>query len=967
MLRLLPLLLTTLLVSPLFTQTDSLGIEDVLDVPVASWSDTLRPQLRNLSSEGRVQWLENLILASKAKFGKVSAQHEKALDLIKGSYMATQRYPQTLGTLNELLEIREQLYGEKSQEYADTYRFFGLFYRDTEDPDLAQYYYQEHEQRIRELFGEESTEYINSLVGMAQYYQLVGELEKLESTMSRAVELYEKVGTPKKGFYANLLQNMGIVYHDLNFLDKAEEYYRRAIDTLKAYEIENYTYHYSSHLLGNIALSRGQIEEAEKWYDEEMRVKEQTMGSENLNVQLSRLSNQVTLFMVQERYAEAEPLMLEEVALTEKYYSTRQHSYYANAIVDAARLYQYLGDTRQATDYYTEALDIYYNTVGRFHHFTNNCHAQLAALRMEQGDIAAAEDLLQRIIDYYNVRVENIYPTLSERERLDFARNLEQDVSLLYTFATTQEASRDFILAAADFNLFTKGLILENTLDAKMSAATGKDEELKALYKEWKKTQKTIADNLIVSTTEVAALQTVTDSLRQRANDLEKQLAQRSFTFAAQQQERISNTDIQQKLDDKTAALDLLSFRHYGDKGMTDSTLYYAILTRSDRKTPKLVQLTNSKELERMLGVSSARYAQYPQIGHALYQKVWQPLEPELEGITTICISPSGLLHQVSFAALSTNLQTGTLLADTYEFAYFGNLKEIVKKEEKQGIDRSIALFGGAQFDLDSTNMIAIARQRANQEQILVPSPFDDETNLLVYADTGTRSFSEDSTRYALEFNYLPGTKQEVGYVGKKFRSANWETDVFTDEEALEDNVKSLSGPGAPGIIHIATHGYFFAEPSEEQTAQMTLRERVATAANPLLRSGLALTGVNHAWLGGRPIEGLDDGILTAYEISLLDFFSTDLVVLSACETGKGDILSGEGVFGLQRAFKSAGVKNLIISLWKVPDAQTTELMQTFYDYYLGGDAIRLAFRKAQEQMRQKYAPYYWAGFILVE
>jgi len=967
MLRLLPLLFTILLTSPLFAQSDSLEVEELLTIPVESWSDTLRSQLNNLSSEGRVHWLQELVSASKDEFGKVSPQHEKALDFIKGSYMATQRFPQTLGVLNELLEIREQLYGENSPEYANTFHYFGLFYRDTEDPDLAQYYYQEHERRIKELFGEESTEYINSLIGMAQYYQLVGELEKLESTMSKAVELYEKVGAPKKGFYANLLQNMGIVYHDLNFLDKAEEYYLRAIDTLKAHGIENYTYHYSSHLLGNIALAKGQIEEAEKWYAEEMRVKENTMGAENLNVQLSRLSNQVTLLMMQDRYAEAEPLMLEEVALTEKFYGTKQHSYYANAVVDAARMYRYLGKTAKADAYYSEALDIYYNTVGRFHNFTNNCHAQLAALKMEQGDLAATEQLLQRILDYYNVRVENIYPTLSERERLDFARNLEQDISLIYTFTTTQEASSDFVIAAANFNLFTKGLILENTLDAKMSAATGDNPELKALYQEWKKTKEAVSNNLIAPAEKMAALQSETDSLLQRANDLEKQLAQNSFAFATQQQERISVQDIQQQLPAETAAVDLLSFRYYGDKGMTDSILYYAFVNRPEATQPKLVPLTDEKKLERILGISSARYAQYPQIGYDLYQKIWQPLESELVGIENIYISPSGLLHQVSFAALRTSLDEETLLADKYEFAYFGNLKELAQKQEQQSIERSIALFGGAQFDLDSTSMVAIARQRAAQEQILIPSPFEDEVELLVYTDADTRSLSEDSTRYALEFNYLPGTKQEVEYVSKKFQTADWNVNVFTSEEALEDNVKAMSGPGAPGILHIATHGYFFAAPSEEQTEQMTLRERVATAANPLLRSGLAFSGVNHAWLGGRPIEGLEDGILTAYEISLLDFFPTKLVVLSACETGKGDILSGEGVFGLQRAFKSAGVENLIISLWKVPDAQTTELMQTFYDNYLSGDTIRVAFRKAQQQMRQQYAPYYWAGFILVE
>lgn len=134
-----------------------------------------------------------------------------------------------------------------------------------------------------------------------------------------------------------------------------------------------------------------------------------------------------------------------------------------------------------------------------------------------------------------------------------------------------------------------------------------------------------------------------------------------------------------------------------------------------------------------------------------------------------------------------------------------------------------------------------------------------------------------------------------------------------------------------------------------------------------MFRSGLALAGANHAWKGKAAIPGKEDGILTAYEISQMDLSNTDLVVLSACETALGDLQGNEGVIGLQRAFKMAGVKQLILSLWKVPDKETVELMTLFYKNWTRGQPTREALRSAQLEMRKKYSPYYWAAFVLVE
>ena len=138
-------------------------------------------------------------------------------------------------------------------------------------------------------------------------------------------------------------------------------------------------------------------------------------------------------------------------------------------------------------------------------------------------------------------------------------------------------------------------------------------------------------------------------------------------------------------------------------------------------------------------------------------------------------------------------------------------------------------------------------------------------------------------------------------------------------------------------------------------------------ANDPMMRSGLLFAGANKFWGKPNDNQNKEDGILTASEISNLDLSACELVVLSACETGLGKVQGSEGVFGLQRAFKMAGVKNIIMSLWKVPDAQTAELFDIFYEECFKGKSIHKAFQTAQSTMKEKYSPYFWAGFVLLE
>ena len=199
---------------------------------------------------------------------------------------------------------------------------------------------------------------------------------------------------------------------------------------------------------------------------------------------------------------------------------------------------------------------------------------------------------------------------------------------------------------------------------------------------------------------------------------------------------------------------------------------------------------------------------------------------------------------------------------------------------------------------------------------------------------------------------------------------------LFTSTAANEESFKALSGKHQ-NILHIATHGFFWTDSTAHKKDYFSQRMLMMNdnmpqppAIDPLNRCGLLFAGANTAMQGHSKElpEGVQDGILTAKEISLLDLRDADLVVLSACETGKGEI-SGEGVFGLQRAFKQAGAQTIIMSLGPVNDAATQLLMTEFYrNWITKNQSKREAFRNAQNTTRQKYSePVYWAGFIVLD
>jgi CHAT domain-containing protein len=217
-------------------------------------------------------------------------------------------------------------------------------------------------------------------------------------------------------------------------------------------------------------------------------------------------------------------------------------------------------------------------------------------------------------------------------------------------------------------------------------------------------------------------------------------------------------------------------------------------------------------------------------------------------------------------------------------------------------------------------------------------------------------------------WSFLPGTEKEIEFLQNTLKTAKISTQTFSKMEATEESIKDMSGH-SPGILHIATHGFYLPFDTKK-TKDKSNDKNFSLIEDPMFRSGLILAGGNLKWKENIDVPGRDDGILTAYEISQLDLSKTELVVLSACETGLGDIQGSEGVYGLQRGFKSAGVKNMIITLWQIPDKESSEFMGMFYTLWLKDKKdISAAFLETQKYFSTLYPKdaSKWAAFILVQ
>ena len=394
--------------------------------------------------------------------------------------------------------------------------------------------------------------------------------------------------------------------------------------------------------------------------------------------------------------------------------------------------------------------------------------------------------------------------------------------------------------------------------------------------------------------------------------------------------EQISWLKVRERLKKNDIAIELFKYT----EPSTNESCYGALLLKKSSDSPTFIKLCKASDIESVVNKGSKIYT----VDNLLYNLLWNPFEKHLKGIRNIYISPQGELHKINFSAIKDAKDKPLL--HSYNIQRVSSTKNI-KADTHSNISTS-HLYGGLVYESSDSTMITEHRKYALWADI---------------SDNITFINSESTRR---GWAYLPNTKIEVDNIEGILKQGNINTVKYEGVSGTEESFKSLSGQ-KPGIIHLATHG-FYLQDTNSNTYSLAIDSKQS-----LSRSGLILSNGGRAWNGETIPTEVEDGILLADEIAKLNLDGATLLVMSACETALGDI-SGEGVYGLQRSFKIAGVETIIMSLWEIDDKATSAFMTIFYNNYLATKDKHQAFNKAQTELKKVYPnPYYWAAFIMLD
>ena len=373
----------------------------------------------------------------------------------------------------------------------------------------------------------------------------------------------------------------------------------------------------------------------------------------------------------------------------------------------------------------------------------------------------------------------------------------------------------------------------------------------------------------------------------------------------------------------------------------TQGRKYAAYIINKVQDYPLLKALFAERQID-SLGIVRPDMYYSEDYSEDVLKLLWEPLKENVSEGATIYYVPSQLLFQISLESLP--LPDGSLLGSHYHFVRLSSARELVKmKSERKGYKSNYAvLYGGLQYDLEDSAMVEEAQKY-------------DLSNLLALRGEIARG---DSV-----FHDLQGTKEEILKIEDLLKRNKWQVSSYMGKNGTEESFLNMHGK-SPKLLHLATHGFYYTPNRAENV------DYLKGYTDAMSLSGLVLSGGNAAWLGKPLPKGVLGGILSANDIARLDLSNTDMVVLSACQTGQGKATS-EGLYGLQRAFKKAGVETIVMSLWSVSDKITSDFMTTFYERLADTHNAwnkRKAFEEAKEIIRKKHPdPFHWAAFVMLD
>ncbi|MEL7038379.1 MAG: CHAT domain-containing protein [Cyanobacteria bacterium J06592_8] len=753
---------------------------------------------------------------------------------------------------------------------------------------------------------------------------------------------------------------------------------------------------------------QGKYNEAIPIAERVLEMRQKLLGDEHPSVAES-LNNLAGLYESQGRYSEAESLYIQALEMIQKLLGD-EHPHVAISLNNLAELYSSQGRYSEAEPLYRQALEMFQKLLGDEHPLVATSLNNLALLYHSQGDTTQAISFLSRGLEVQEQNLNILLTTGSERQKQDSMKTLSGATDFaVYLHIKDAPNNSEAARLALTTILRRKARILDTVTNELQLIRANITPENQQLLDKLDTIQQQRANLLYNPPEDLPPEQyrQLTEDLRAEAEQLEAQLAQRSAEFRVET-EPVTIEKLQQLIPEDTALVEIIQYEPFDAKAQQDEKWgqphYAAYIISSNSinwvdlgEAEPIDQKVN--EFRRDLG---EKRSNIERSARELDQIVMQPIREKLGDKTHILISPDGQLNLIPFAALMD--ENNEYLVKNYLFTYLTTGRDLLRLQLDAPSRQHPVMLANPNYDEpgNSTGVqLASNSPRIEDCTFSPPSPpslggtgvqspsslkapnvgglgagdLGGRKDGCIQANrtTSKRSTNQRSTDFNnLAFGPLEGTQLEADAIKPIVPNLQ----VFTGSEASENLLEQLQ---APSILHIATHGFFLEDiectpmtgsrgtpdatiefiPNPD--SQLDCKPTPSNLENPLLRSGLALAGFN------RRESGDKDGVLTASEVTRLKLYGTELVVLSACETGVGSVRTGEGVYGLRRAFVKSGAESQLMSLWKVDDYGTQKLMSMYYQRLKNREARSQAMRQVQLELLQApfyEHPYYWASFI---
>lgn len=785
----------------------------------------------------------------------------------------------------------------------------GMLYNGMGRYDLAMEFTERALKAREEQRGKESVDYAASLNNLAVLNKNMGNFNEAEKEFAQTIELNKIASGVESIPYAITLNNRGVLFQTLGRFEEAEKDMKQCLaiaendKNVKPLQLSRFQTN-----LGLLYQQQGKYEEAGRIYQEALdAMSKNPLKSKRSNPDYAHLLEiKASLYLETGKNAEAEDLLKEALSIYENKFGPN-FSGYGLVKAKLGSLYRRTGRLQEAGSNLTAAEDVLLGAYGVRHPHYVEVQTELALLKWQQGKSAEANELFQKSLDQSMVFVGKYFAPMSDVEKAAFWKTLQPRFEKYYAFtAYAGNDNPEILKNAVNYRLATKAMLLSSTTKVKNLILNSNDEELIKDYNSWMDNKRQMALYYSMSREDLANQQINVDSLELATNQLEKQLSEESGIFNdAYGSKAPVLADVQKKLKPGEAAVELV---RVGYSLSNSGSEYMALIVFPDKV--KMTVLSNGDQLEE-------RYFKYYKNAIVLkrednysFDQYWKPIEGKLSGVKKVYLSSDGVYNQLNMNSLKD--AGGTYVLDKLQIQNVTSLRSLTEVKTPATSSKTALLLGNPTYGSD-------------------------------------------------KIDPLPGTDKEVKNITSILKTGGYRTSLYEAGNATEKVIKEAK---SPKVMHIATHGFFIKDVHNDNSQVFSVPLN-NVSENVLLRSGLLLANAGNAQ--GKGNMGADNGILTAYEAMNLDLSNTDLVVLSACETGLGDNMAGEGVYGLQRSFEVAGARAVIMSLWKVDDAATQMLMTNFYKNWISSKDKVKSFALAQKALKAKYPePYYWGAFVLL-